>query len=337
MRIWAGKNPIAVIAILVLVAILSLLIFSVWPDWLVDLIGRKKTFVNTLLNGLTLAGLYFLVASGFTLVFGLMRNVNLAHGSMFLLGGYIGYEVAERTGNWFLGAGVAFISLATIGALLQIFVFRRMQGDDLRQTLVTIGISIVAADLMLAAWTGTTYQFNPPEWLFDATKLPIISAIRSNGTAVFISYPTYRLTMLLIAVAVGIALWLFINRTRTGMMIRAGVNDRDMLSATGVNVNLVFALVFAVGAGLAGFAGVIGGTALSIAPGEDVRYLLASLVVVIVGGMGSVTGAALGALVIGLAEQFGLAYFPTYGVVFTFIIMIGVLAFRPQGLLGERV
>lgn len=336
MRTWVGKNPITVIAILVLVAILSLLIFTVWPDWLVDLIGRKKTFVNTLLNGLTLAGLYFLVASGFTLVFGLMRNVNLAHGSMFLLGGYIGYEVAERTGNWFMGAGAAFIALAIIGALLQVLVFRRMQGDDLRQTLVTIGISIVAADLMLAAWTGTTYQFDPPEWLFGATKLPIISAIRSNGTAVMISYPTYRLTVLFVAVVVGIALWLFLNRTRAGMMIRAGVNDREMLSATGVNVNLVFALVFAVGAGLAGFAGVIGGTALSIAPGEDVRYLLASLVVVIVGGMGSVTGAALGALIIGLAEQFGLAYFPTYGVVLTFVIMIGVLAFRPQGLLGER-
>ena len=118
-------------------------------------------------------------------------------------------------------------------------------------------------------------------------------------------------------------------------MIRAGVEDRQMLTATGVNVQLVFALVFAIGAGLAGFAGVVGGTALSIAPGEDIRYLLASLIVVIVGGMGSVTGAAIGALLIGLAEQFGLAYFPTYGVVLTFLIMIGVLAVRPQGIMGR--
>lgn len=325
---WVVAGLIAVV--------LAYLIIAVWPEWLVDLLGRKRTFVNTLLNGLTLAGLYFLVASGFTLVFGLMRNVNLAHGSLYLLGAYIGYEVAEATQNWFLGAAAAFVSMAIVGAILQVFVFRRMQGDDLRQTLITIGISIVAADLMLAVWSGTTYQFNPPEWLFGAVQLPIISVIRSSGEAVFISYPVYRLTVLFVAVAVGIALWLFLNRTRIGMMIRAGVNDREMLAASGFNVQLVFALVFALGAGLAGFAGVIGGTALSIAPGEDVRYLLASLIVVIVGGMGSVSGAAVGALLIAMAEQFGLAYFPTYGVVLTFVIMIIVLAFRPEGLMGGR-
>ena len=118
-------------------------------------------------------------------------------------------------------------------------------------------------------------------------------------------------------------------------MVRAGVDDRAMLSASGVNVPLVFVAVFAIGAGLAGFAGVVGGTTLSIAPGEDVRYLLASLVVVIVGGMGSIPGAAIGALLIGLAEQFGLAYFPTYGVVLTFVIMVAALAWRPQGILGR--
>jgi branched-chain amino acid transport system permease protein len=126
-----------------------------------------------------------------------------------------------------------------------------------------------------------------------------------------------------------------LNRTRIGMMIRAGVDDRAMLSASGVNVHAVFAIVFAIGAGLAGFAGVVGGSALSVAPGEDVRYLLASLVVVIVGGMGSITGAAIGALLIGLAEQIGLVYFPTYGVVLTFVIMVAVLAFRPQGVMGK--
>jgi len=315
--------------------VLIWLVLAVWPDWLKDLLGRKKTFVNTLLNGLTLAGLYFLVASGFTLIFGLMRNVNLAHGSMYLLGGYVGYEVAEASGNWILGAVVAFLALAVIGAVLQVTVFRRLQGDDLRQTLVTIGISIIAADLMLAAWGGTTYQFEPPEALFGAVQLPIVSTVKSYGDAVYIKYPFYRLFVLMIAVAIGVALWLFLNRTKTGMMIRAGVDDRRMLAATGVNVDVVFVFVFAIGAGLAGLAGVIGGTALSIAPGEDVRYLLASLVVVIVGGMGSISGAAIGALLIGLAEQFGLAYFPTYGVVLTFVIMIAVLAIRPQGIMGR--
>ncbi len=336
MRRFIERHPFWALVIVIAAAIFLWMVFAVWPDWLVSAIGRKKTFVNTLLNGCTLAGLYFLVASGFTLVFGLMRNVNLAHGSMYLLGAYIGYEVAEASGSWFLGLAIAFISIALSGALLQIFVFRRMEGDDLRQTLVTIGISIIAADLMLAIWTGTTYQFQPPEWLFGAATLPVVSVIKSSGAAVYIKYPVYRLTVLAVAVAVGIGLWLFLNRTRIGMMIRAGVNDRDMLAATGVNVQMVFALVFAIGAGLAGFAGVIGGTALSIAPGEDIRYLLASLIVVIVGGLGSVTGAAIGALLIGLAEQFGLAYFPTYGVVLTFLIMVVVLAVRPQGIMGAR-
>ena len=335
MRATVARRPWTAILLLLAVAVIAYMVFAVWPEWLKAVMGRKKVFVNTLLNGLTLAALYFLVASGFTLVFGLMRNVNLAHGSMYLLGGYIGYEAAELSGNWFVGVVVAFFVLAAVGALMQFLVFRHMQGDDMRQTLVSIGISIVAADLMLAAWSGTTYQFNPPEWLFGATQLPIISAIRSSGDVVMLKYPTYRLVVLLVAVVVGVLLWLFLNRTRIGMMIRAGVDDRDMLDATGVNVQLLFALVFAIGAGLAGFAGVIGGTALSIAPGEDVRYLLASLVVVIVGGMGSIAGAAIGALIVGMAEQFGLAYFPTYGVVVTFIIMIVVLAVRPQGLMGR--
>ncbi len=310
-------------------------ILAVWPEWLLEVLGRKKTFVTTFLNGLTVAGLYFLVASGFTLIFGLMRNVNLAHGSMYLLGGYLGYEAARITDSWLLGVAAAFAALAMIGALLQITVFRRLQGDDLRQTLVSIGISIIAADLMLAYWGGTTYQFDIPEALFGALELPIISTIRSSGDVVFIKYPLYRLFVLLVAIVIGLALWIFLNRTKAGMMVRAGVDDRMMLAATGVNVDLVFICVFAIGAGLAGLAGVVGGTALSIAPGEDVRYLLASLVVVIVGGMGSISGAAIGALLIGLAEQFGLAYFPTYGVVFTFVIMIVVLAVRPQGIMGR--
>jgi branched-chain amino acid transport system permease protein len=283
-----------------------------------------RLFLLTVMNGLTLAALYFLVASGFTLVFGLMRNVNLAHGSLYLLGAYVGYDVADLTQSWFLGVAAGFLSMAAVGVLLQVGIFRRMEGQDLRQTLVTIGLSIVLADLMLAVWGGKTYQFDPPNWLYGATKLPFVRA-----------YPTYRLVLLATAIVIGVGLWLFLNRTRIGMMIRAGVDDRAMLSATGVNVQLVFATTFAIGAGLAGLAGVVGGTALSIAPGEDTRYLLASLVVVIVGGMGSVTGAAIGALLIGLAEQLGLAYSPTYGVVYTFVIMVLVLAIRPQGLMGR--
>ncbi len=328
-------TPLPSILIGLAAALLVWLFVAVWPEWLTGLIGAKKLFVATIFNGVTLAGLYFLVASGFTLVFGLMRNINLAHGSLYLLGAYVGYTAADQTGYWLLGVAAGFVSMAIAGALMQVLVFRRMEGDALRQTLVTIGISIVAADLMLAIWSGKTYQFGTPDWLNGAVTTPIVLAFRSNGAAVPLTYPLYRLVMLAAAVVIGIGLWLVLNRTRIGMMIRAGVDDRAMLSATGVNVHMVFAIVFAIGAGLAGFAGVVGGTALSIAPGEDVRYLLASLVVVIVGGMGSITGAAIGALLIGLAEQVGLAYFPTYGVVLTFVIMVAVLAFRPQGIMGR--
>ena len=323
------------IAALLFAAVMAWLIFAVWPDWLNDILISKKAFVSSIFNGITLAGLYFLVASGFTLVFGLMRNVNLAHGSLYLVGAYIGYEVTRLTGYWLLGVAAGFLVLALIGVVLQVTVFRRLEGDDLRQTLVTIGISIVAADLMLWMWTGATYQITTPEWLDGAVKLPIITAFRSNGDAVYINYPFYRLVVLGVAIVIGIGLWLLLNKTRVGMMIRAGVDDRAMLAASGVNVHAVFAIVFAIGAGLAGFAGVVGGSALSVAPGEDVRYLLASLVVVIVGGMGSITGAAIGALLIGLAEQIGLVYFPTYGIVLTFVIMVVTLAIRPQGIMGK--
>lgn len=283
-----------------------------------------RQFLLTFLNGLTLAALYFLVASGFTLVFGLMRNINLAHGSLYLLGAYLGYTAGELTGSWFLAVVAGFVTTMLFGVLMQVLIFRHMAGQELRQTLVTIGISIVLADLMLAIWTGETYQFEPPDWLYGATPLPFVRA-----------YPTFRLVVLAVSVVIGIGLWLFLTRTRVGMMIRAGVDDRAMLSASGINVQRVFATTFAVGGALAGFAGVMGGTALSIAPGEDTRYLLASLIVVIVGGMGSIPGAAIGALLIGLAEQFGLAYSPTYGVVYTFLIMVAVLAIRPQGILGR--
>ena len=207
---------------------------------------------------------------------------------------------------------------------MQLLVFRHMQGQDLRQTMVTIGLSIVLADLMLWNFGGQIYTFDPPSWIYGSTPLPIIG-----------KFATYRIFLLVSAVVIGLLLWLFLSRTRTGMMIRAGVDDRAMLSASGVNVQSLFAITFAIGAGLAGFGGVIGGTALSISPGEDTRYLLASLMVVIVGGMGSVPGAALGALLIGLAEQFGIAYAPTYGIVFAFLIMVLALAFRPQGILGR--
>jgi branched-chain amino acid transport system permease protein len=304
----------------VLVIGLPILAFAAW-----GLQDNPRLFIITLLNGLTLASLYFIVASGFTLVFGLMRNVNLAHGSLYLLGGYLGFFTAQFSGSWLLALAAGFAAAALVGLAMQVSIFRFMPGQDLRQTMVTIGLSIVIADLLMWAIGAQVHQMSPPPWLDGPLRgLPVIRA-----------YSTYRLSLLPIGIAIGVALWLFLNRTRVGMMIRAGVDDRAMLAAAGVNVNLVFATTFAIGAGLAGLGGVIGAVELSMVPGEDTRLLLASLVVVIVGGMGSVVGAAVGAAILGLAETYGLAYAPTYSVVFTFVILVLVLAFRPRGILGR--
>jgi branched-chain amino acid transport system permease protein len=330
------RNPLWTMVLLVVVAFALWLVFAPWPPGFEDVFGKKKLFLNAVLNGVTLGGLYFLVASGFTLIFGLMRNVNLAHGSIYLLGGYFGYLTSDATGSWLLAYVAAFIVAAALGVLLQVAVFRRMEGQDLRQTLVTIGISIVLADVMLWGFGGNSYQIQTPTWLRGPIELPFITAVRSSGEAVYLTYPIVRLVIFAASVVIAFLMWLALNRTRIGMIVRAGVDDREMLSATGVPIQLVFVVVFAFGAGLAGMAGVVGGTFQSLSPGEDTRFLLASLIVVIVGGMGSITGAALGAVIIGLAEQIGLAYFPTYAIVLTFVIMVLVLAWRPQGLLASR-
>ncbi|QDP25420.1 branched-chain amino acid ABC transporter permease [Bradyrhizobium cosmicum] len=333
---FVERHPAWALIVIIAIAATMWLIFAVWPPGLEDTVGRKRVFLNALFNGITLGGLYFLVASGFTLIFGLMRNVNLAHGSLYLFGGYVGYAVSASTGSWILAFIVAFILTALVGVLLQVLVFRRMEGQDLRQTMVTIGLSIVFADLMLWACGGDFYQIQTPTWLIGPIDLPLITAVKSSGEPVYLRYPLVRLVIFLASVIIGIAMWLALNRTRIGMIIRAGVDDRDILAATGVRIQIVFVLVFALGAGLAGIAGVVGGTFQSLSPGEDIRFLLASLVVVIVGGMGSIPGAALGALIIGLAEQLGSVYIPTYAIVVTFLIMVLVLALRPQGLLARR-
>src|SRR6202012_5565717 len=258
------------------------------------------------------------------------------HGSIYLLGGYFGYLTVDATGSWVLSFVVAFVVAAVFGIILQLAVFRRMEGQDLRQTLVTIGISIVLADLMLWGFGGNSYQIQTPTWLRGPMDLPLITTVKSSGEVVYLSYPIVRLVIFLASVVIGLGMWLVLKRTRVGMIVRAGVDDRDMLSAMGVPIQLVFVLVFALGAGLAGMAGVVGATFQSISPGEDIRFLLASLVVVIIGGMGSIPGAALGALIVGLAEQLGSVYIPTYAIVVTFLIMVLVLALRPQGLMARR-
>jgi len=282
-------------------------------------------FVTIALNGLTLGALYFLVASGFTLIFGLMRVTNMAHGAFYLLGGYIGFEVSDRTGNWYLGVLAGTVAIAALGIGVQQLLLRRLQGQELREALITIGLAIVIADQCLAYWGGSPRDLIVPTGLSGAKELQVAEVI----------YPTYRLFVLGLATALGVGLWVLLRHSKLGITIRAGVDDRRMVAALGVNVQIIFAVVFALGAALVGFSGVAGGSYLSLAPGEDGRYLLFSLIVVIVGGMGSVTGAAIGAALVGLVDQFAAVYVPTYSVLLTFGLMVLVLAVRPQGLLGR--
>src|SRR2546429_2182473 len=217
---------------------------------------KMREFITVGLNGLTLAALYFLVASGFSLVFGLMRVVNLAHGSLYLLGAYVGWSIGDATGNWFLAIIIAPLIIAVVGILIQQGLLRRIQGQDLREALVTIGVSIVVADLLLAHYGGQSYELTPPDAINGSTSLGLLG----------ITYPTFRLFTVGLALVVGGGLWLLLRHTRLGLMIRAGIDDRDMVSALGINIQRVFAIVFGLGALLAGLAGIIAGSAPSVGP-----------------------------------------------------------------------
>jgi branched-chain amino acid transport system permease protein len=283
-----------------------------------------KQLIIVLLNGFTLAAVYFMVASGFSLIFGLLRTVNLAHGSLYLTGAYIGYVVSDRFSNWFLGLLAGAVAAALVGAFMRLVLLRKAEGDNLRQALLTVGFSIIVADLLLLSFGPLTYQFEIPAYFSGTVALPFLGP-----------YSMIRLVCMGFSFLTGLLLWITLTKTKLGMAVRAGVDDRGMLSALGFNVNYYYLVVFVLGAFVCGAAGTIGSSIFSISPGEDARFLLSSLVVVIIGGMGSLPGAAIGALMVGLSEQIGLAYFPNYAISFTFALMVLVLAVRPQGLYGR--
>jgi branched-chain amino acid transport system permease protein len=248
---WAGRNPFWALLCAVAAALVLWAIFAPWSEEMEAVLGRKRVFVNAVFNGITLGALYFLVATGFTLIFGLMKNVNLAHGALYLLGGYLGFEAARATGSWFLGFAAAFVLMAAAGVVLQLVEFRRMEGQDLRQTLVTIGVSIVLADLMLWGWGGSSYQIDAPDFLSGPVEAPIVTGVNRSGEPVYLRYPAVRFWILIASIVFGVALWLLLNRTRSGALIRAGVDAREMVAASGVRIQLIFLAVFAFGAGLA--------------------------------------------------------------------------------------
>lgn len=282
-------------------------------------------FLAQTLNGLTLAGIIFLVSSGFTLVFGVMRVTNLSHGAVYLLGGYIGYSVIGVTHNFFYGLAAAAVAMATFGLLLERTLITWLGRSEMSELLATLGLIYVIDDVTLAIWGGSPLTINLPGVLGKSSTLPLDGVVYPNG----------RIFILGVSIVVALGLYYLLRRTRVGAIIRAGVDDREMVNALGINVRLVFSLVFMLGALLAGFAGVLGGTVLGLYTGADSDILLFALAVVIVGGLGSYEGAILGSIVIGLVDTYGTAYFPAVAYSILFIPVIAVLLVKPQGLLGR--
>ena len=284
-----------------------------------------QQFIAQTLNGLTLAGIIFLVSSGFTLVFGVMRVTNLSHGAVYLLGGYIGYSVITATHNFLYGLAAAAIGMGLFGLLMERTLITWLKGNEMSELLATLGLIYVIDDISLAIWGGSPLTINLPGVLGASSTLPISGIV----------YPNDRIFILGVSVVIAIGLYYLLRRTRVGAIVRAGVDDREMVSALGINVRLVFSLVFTLGALLAGFAGVLGGTVLGVYTGGDSDILLFALAVVIIGGLGSFEGAIVGSLIIGLIETYGTAYFPAVAYSILFIPVIVILLVKPEGLLGK--
>ena len=291
--------------------------------------GNVPTFVLISLNALSLAALYFITASGLTLIFGLMRVTNLAHGALFLLGGYVALQASSHGSPWALSAILAMLITGVVGTAMHQAFLRWNQGQDIRQSLITIAVSLILADQMLAHFGAMPTDLKPPQFLANPFDLHVYG----------LAYPSFKLAVVVAAVLLGIVFWLVIKKTRVGMIVRAAVDDGAMTSALGVNVQVVFGTTFFVGSALAGLGGVLAAVTFSMAPGQDQAFLVSALVVVIVGGMGSLGGAALGALLLGLVDQYASAYLPQHysnlSALLTFVLLAAVLAVKPSGLFGR--
>lgn len=275
------------------------------------------------LNGIAFGMLLFLLASGLTVIFGLMRVINLSHGALYLLGGYLALLMIEETGSWALALLVPPLAVGALALVLDRLLRERLYGDPLGQVLLTIGIALIIGDLILAVAGGTPRALQEPSGLQGSAPLP-------GG----VEFPVYRLAIIGLGLLVAVGLGLLWERTRLGAILRAGVDDAPTLDALGIDVRRVFTLTFAAGAALAGLAGVLGAPYLGLSVGLDFDVLLLALVVVVVGGLGSLRGAFVGSLVIGLTDSFAKAYVPELSYFAVFAPVIVVLALRPRGLFG---
>lgn len=286
-------------------------------------------FFTQMLNGLSFGAVLFFLASGFTLIFGLMRITNLAHGGFYLVGGYIGFKFVQVTQetlggwSWLLAIILSGFAITLLGLFTERVLLRPIRGLEKPEVLLTIGLTFILGDMSLAIFGGDPSPIKKPEFLNGAFDLG------------FFLYPKYRLFVIGCAVAVAAILFYVEQRTRWGAMVRAGVDDRETVAALGINIKAVFTGAFMFGAMLAGIAGVIGGSFLTLLPGQDFEILLFALAVVIIGGLGSLKGAVLGVIIVGLIDSFAKALIPELSFFTLFAPMAIILMVRPRGLLGR--
>jgi branched-subunit amino acid ABC-type transport system permease component len=283
-----------------------------------------QTIVIQLLNSLVLSMLLFVMAAGLSLIFGQMNVINLSHGSFYLLGGYVGLSLTQQLDNFWLALLVAPLLVGGASLLVERFLLRRFYGQHrhLDQVLLTFGLALVLADFMRWQWGAYVQTIAPPPLL--AGQVSIFN----------IQFPVYRLAIIAFGLFLALSLWLFLQQTRVGAIIRAGVSDPQMVSGLGINIQLVFASVFALGTALAALAGVVGAPVLNLYPGLDFEILIFTLVVVVLGGLGSLKGALVGSIIIGLTDTFGKALLPELSLFLIFAVMAVVLLVRPTGLFG---
>ncbi|MDA3833637.1 MAG: branched-chain amino acid ABC transporter permease [Spirochaetales bacterium] len=280
----------------------------------------------SILNGLTLAALLFIVSSGLTLSFSLMRVVNLTHGAFYLTGGFVGLTVLKATGSWTLAILAAGGLITLLAYLEERFLLRRARGNEMSETLISLSVAIIISDLTLVIFGGYPKTIDIPTMLIGAWEIPGLG----------IMYPIYRIFVLILAVALGLCLWVFLKKTNLGITIRAGVDNFNMVAAMGVNVERIFTLVFALSGFLAGASGVVGGSFMMLVVGEDWRVLTLTLIVIIIGGMGSLGGTVAGALITGMTYSFTTAFIPEFSSIFLFLPVAIILSIRPQGLFGKE-
>lgn len=276
-----------------------------------------------ILNAMALSSLLFIVASGFTLIFGLLRVVNLAHGTLYLLGGYIGMTITVASGSFMLGIVGAAVAIAILGFSLDRWLLERVKDAELKQVLLTLGVAMLLNDQALVLWGG------------DARTIPVPEMLQGAAQLGSLYYPKYRLVVLASGLLIFMVLWFGYNRTKLGALIRAGVDDKEMVQAMGVDIRKLFVLTFMLGSALAGIAGVLGGAFLTLYPGADSEILVFALAIVIIGGRGSLAGAAVGSLLVGFLSTFGQVWFPELSYFVIFGPMAILLAFRPLGLFGR--